>query len=329
MASITKFFECSVPIYACNLACEYCYLKNDYKTSSLEHSRKHIPLKYSMFQIASCLSKERLGGECFFSFCGHGETTAYPELPSVLQVVTKNGHFANVTTNATYSSGIRSIIESCRNSIDHVLFSCSLHYNELVQKNLLNVFTSNVKSIKSSGASYIVSLVLNSRYYNKLDSIKEYMLENFGHLPAVFIGRVGRTSTIDCDGDVNAFIDAGKSFNSPLFEFCLRHFGKTNCRKCNAGKTSFVLDIQSGWCRPCYHLGTSAQCFNIFENTDYLDFSKLSSVNCNRNCVNSSHFIALGSCPQEECNCTYYSIRKNAGHFSNAMKELLNSKLPK
>lgn len=321
MDSPTKFFECSIPISMCNLECEYCYVRNAHRNFNVQ-----TPLKYSRYQIEKCLTQQRLGGKCFFSFCGSGETTLYNEMPMISDAVVSNGHYMNITTNGTSTSSVKKILEQTKCHSSHLLFSCSLHYNELAKRNLLQHFIDTIECIKSYGASYIISFVLNAGYYDVLDKVKEFTISNFGHLPAVFIGRIIHSTTIDCNNDIETFFKHGKEFNSKLFYFCLRHFGNTSPRKCNAGKTSFVLNFQNGICKPCYHITKTA--FNIFEDDKPLPIQE-KCINCCRSCVNNAHFMALGSCPFEETMHTYYSIRKDHGQFSSDMKEFLSQKLPK
>ena len=71
---VKRFFECLIPVTVCNLKCSYCYvIQRDYRNMKLAE------LKYTPEHIGKCLTKERLGGECFFSICGAGETLAQPE----------------------------------------------------------------------------------------------------------------------------------------------------------------------------------------------------------------------------------------------------------
>ena len=247
-------------------------------------------------------------------------------MPMLAKAVVVNGHYMNITSNGTFSTGIQNILSYCKEYTSQILFSFSLHYNELQQKKLLDKFVSNVNLVKKFGASYIITLVLNKQYYKKIDEIKKFTITNFNHLPAVFIGRIGTTSKIDCvNNNIHEFIQYGKSFSSQLFSFCIRHFANLNERRCNAGKYTFILDIQTGLCKPCYHINSNT--FNIFDNTQSIHYAN-NSIKCKQNCVNNAHFIALGSCPNEEKQFTYYSIRKDNGIFSSNMKEFLDQKLP-
>ena len=62
MEKIKRFFECLIPVTACNLKCSYCYViqRNNRKNQMAN-------LKYSPEQIGRALNKDRLGGICYFS----------------------------------------------------------------------------------------------------------------------------------------------------------------------------------------------------------------------------------------------------------------------
>lgn len=57
MDTIKRFFECLIPVTACNLKCSYCYVIQ-------RNNRKHeiARLKYTPEQIGRALRQERLGG---------------------------------------------------------------------------------------------------------------------------------------------------------------------------------------------------------------------------------------------------------------------------
>lgn len=75
---IKRFFECLIPVTVCNLKCSYCYvIQRDYRNMKL------CELKYSPEYIGKCLTQKRLGGPCFFSICGAGETLAQPEVVDI------------------------------------------------------------------------------------------------------------------------------------------------------------------------------------------------------------------------------------------------------
>ena len=78
---IKRFIECYLSVTQCNLECHYCYViqRNHRKMQPLE-------LNYSPEIIGKALSRERLGGTCFISICGGGETL----IPKEIVDITKN-----------------------------------------------------------------------------------------------------------------------------------------------------------------------------------------------------------------------------------------------
>ena len=56
MSQIKRFFECLIPVTACNIKCSYCYI------IQRNHRNMEIPkLKYSIQQIGKSLNIQRLG----------------------------------------------------------------------------------------------------------------------------------------------------------------------------------------------------------------------------------------------------------------------------
>lgn len=69
MDKIKKFFECLIPETVCNLRCGYCYV-----IQRSQNTMKVPELDYPPEIIGKALTQERLGGVCYFSICGAGET---------------------------------------------------------------------------------------------------------------------------------------------------------------------------------------------------------------------------------------------------------------
>ena len=101
MEPIKKFFECLIPVTACNLKCSYCYViqRNNRKNKLPE-------MKYSIQTIKKSLSKKRLGGACYFSICGAGETLIPKETLQIAEALLDNDHYVNITTNGLLTNRI-------------------------------------------------------------------------------------------------------------------------------------------------------------------------------------------------------------------------------
>ena len=77
-----RFLECFVPVTVCNLKCDYCYV--------IQKNYRHMEMpdfKYSAEHIAKGLSQERLGGVCYISICGAGETLIPKEMPAIVKAI--------------------------------------------------------------------------------------------------------------------------------------------------------------------------------------------------------------------------------------------------
>ena len=80
----------------CNLKCGYCYIVQREK-----NTLKVPELDYSPEIIDRALTKERLGGTCYFSICGQSEIFVPDYLIEIVYQLLKNEHYVNTTTNGT------------------------------------------------------------------------------------------------------------------------------------------------------------------------------------------------------------------------------------
>ena len=289
---------------------------------------KLADLKYSPEHIAKALRPDRMGGICWISICGAGETLAQPELPDIVNLLLLDGHYVNITTNGTLTNKFDRIIEKCGDNIKHLHFSFSLHYLELKRKNLLDVFFDNIIKVKNAGASILLQINLCDEYIPYIDEIKQISYEKVGAYPQVALTRDESTRPMKIFTSLSdkEYYDIGMSFDSPLFEFTYKNFNKERKEFCYAGDWSGVLNLQTGWLSKCYE---NREGQNIFENIDEpINFEAVGKKCKNLYCVNSSHFMSLGIIP--ECKTPSYAElrnRKNAGWYSDEMLQFLNSKL--
>ncbi len=86
MDKIKRFLECTVPVTSCNLDCSYCYIKQE--------NRRNKRLPFSNIDpvtIGQALSTERLGGICYISLCGAGETLMWKHITTLTNELLKIG----------------------------------------------------------------------------------------------------------------------------------------------------------------------------------------------------------------------------------------------
>ena len=304
MQPIKHFFECLVPVTACNLRCEYCYV-----AQLGGNSGKITDFKYPLQQMQRALTQERLGGTCYFSFCGAGETLFHPELPPLVAALLKEGHYVNITTNGTFTKGIEQLTalvqpQDCK----RLLLSFSLHWIELKQRNLTDVFAANVKTIKQAGCSILVQFNLYDGYLPYLDEIKSFCMTHFGALPQVAATRKEEGEiSLHTSMPKEEYLQVGKQFDSQLFDFTTRNFNRPFRKFCYAGEWSHVMNLERGTIRPCYCNGAEV---DILANPEMPISTEPVGIFChNAYCINSSHFLSLGVIPSEYSSVTYAGLR--------------------
>lgn len=323
MPKIKRFFECLLPISVCNLACSYCYIIQENR-----RAMKNEKLAYSPEHIANAMSKKRMGGTCWISLCGVGETMAQHEIIPLVKCLLKEGHFVNITTNGTLSPKYDALIEECGDLIGHLHLSFSFHYVELMNRGWIDRYFDNVQKMRKAGASVLVQFNLCDEYLPHLDEIKRLCLERMGALPQVALTRNEKTRpmSIMTNGTVDEYYQTGKQFDSPLFDFTFNNFMVQRKEFCYAGEWSGVLDMKTGILKKCY---AEPGGVNIFENIDSpIPFEAVGKDCHNIYCVNSSHFMSLGIIPSIQTP-TYAELRnrKSAKWYTDEMEEFLNSKL--
>lgn len=322
---IKRFFECFIPVTVCNLKCSYCYViqRNHRKMKMAE-------MRFSPEHIGNCLSIDRLGGCCFFSICGEGETLAQEETLQIAHELVKQGHIVNVTTNGTLTNRFKDLETFTCDELERVHFSFSFHYLELKKINALDVFFDNINYVKKLGCSILVQLNLCDEYLPYIEDIKKICLDRVGAFPQIAATRREKhgLSNVELMTELTKeeYIQAGKCFFSPLFEFTMDKFNKKRNEFCYAGERSCTLDLSSGALLKCY--GDPVPQY-IFDNpAQPIIFSPIGNHCCSSFCFNSSHFMALGVIDDDDYR-TYCSLRDRpeANWFNETTKYALSKKL--
>lgn len=322
---IKRFFECLIPVTACNLKCHYCYvIQRDNRKNKMAN------LKYSPQEIGEALNIKRLGGVCYFSICGAGETTLQNQIEDIVYNILKQGHYVNITTNGTIKKKLRDIIDKSKDYVQHLHFAFSLHYLELLRLKLLDDFFENVNYVRNAGASIVVQLNLCDEYIPYIEEIKKICLEKVGALPQIAATRKEEKGLqnveLYTEKTEQEYLNYGKEFDSPLFEFTMKNFNVKRKEFCYAGDWSGILDLSTGIMRRCYN---SYIYQDIFKNPkEKIRFLAIGNCCGSSFCMNSSHFMSLGTIPSVETP-TYESLRnrKNANWYNSEIKEVLSRKL--
>ncbi|WP_182440680.1 MULTISPECIES: radical SAM protein [Clostridia] len=322
-----RFFECLLPTTQCNLKCEYCYIIQENR-----RGMRQIGLDYSVEHILKALSVERVGGVCYFSLCGTGETFLQKELVPLIHGLLEEGHYVNITTNGTVTNRIEELLDFNCALLKHLHISFSLHYLELKRIGKLDAFFENVRKVRVSGASVLVQINLYDGYMPYFEEIRNRCLKEIGALPQVAATRR------EMDGDVfdniqlhtdlteQEYFEVGEQFDSPLFRFTMHNFNVTRKEFCYAGDWSFNLDLKTGNLKACYHSGISQNIFNDLSKP--IRYQAVGNNCKSRYCINSSHFISMGVIPEYKC-MTYAQLRnrQEVHWYTEEMRNFLNQKL--
>lgn len=122
--------------------------------------------------------------------------------------------------------------------------------------NLLEKFFENIQKVKDAGASFMVQINLCDEYVPYLDEIKRLCIENVGAMPQVAATRKEETGLRKIElltqRTKEEYIDAGATFDSPLFDFTMKNFNVRRHEFCYAGDWSGNLDLSTGILRRCY-----------------------------------------------------------------------------
>lgn len=322
MTNINRFFECALPNSVCNLKCDYCYVIQENR-----RKMENMNLDYPVEHILQALSKERLGGICYFNLCSIGETMLQNNLIELVHGLLLKGHYVNITTNGTITSKIEKLINGIdKKYLNHLNMSFSFHYLELVKLDLIDTFFNNIENVKKAGVSILVQLNLYDGYIDHIDEIKSLCIERVGALPQLATTRRELPDRIEImtSKTTEEYRRIGSAFDSPLFSFTMENFNIKRKEFCYAGDWSVVLDMKTGIMSKCYGLGRTQ---NIFEDLSSKIKFEAIGHNCpSPYCVNSSHFMSLGVIPSINT-LSYANLRnrKSAHWYSDDMNDILQN----
>ena len=115
---IKKIINVIVPVTACNMRCQYCYV-----SQMGANSGKVTNLPFDVETVAKAFSVERLGGKCLLQLCGNGETLIPPYIVKLVRLFLENGHYVFITTNGTLTNRIDECCNSPRNYVNGLVLN--------------------------------------------------------------------------------------------------------------------------------------------------------------------------------------------------------------
>ncbi len=326
MDKIKRLILGVIPNYSCNFKCKYCYI------SQIDAwAEKGMELNYSPEYIAKCLSQKRLGGICMINLTGYGETLIQHCVVDIAKALLEEGHYVEIVTNGTVKKHIMEILQFPREYLSRLEFKISFHYEELINRGMLNKFFEIVNSIHSSGASFTLELMANDDIEDKIQEINEVCLQNVG---AACIGTIGRNDERRDKGllskhSTDEFRKIWEPLNSTMLNFKLDVINVKRREFCYAGDWSLFVNIFSGETRLCYEIPDNQ---NIYDNPDEPIKFRAIGRHCRLPyCMNAHAHMAWGIIPEVQAP-TYYDMRdrkcKNGEHWiNNKCRPFFQSKL--
>jgi len=243
----------------CNLDCEYCFGKITDPTVRV----KSIDVE----RLISTLDKT---GKIFrVSFTG-GEPTMIPNFLEAVQAITCK-HYLSLNTNLVTKNLLKIIGDVDPIKILHI--HASLHYDELVKKNLLTRFINNFHSFEEKGFHIYAEVVAYPPTKNRQKALKSIMKKekiDFEYAP--FYGKYDNKSYPE------SFTESELKLFNLSAEDIRRHFQKGEL--CNAGYNAAVV-FSNGNVYPCHQI--KQKIGNIYE---HINFSR-----------------SLFKCPSKRCGC--------------------------
>jgi hypothetical protein len=225
-----------------------------------------------------------------FNLCAAGETTLFKELPELVEMLLKSGHFVSVVTNGTLTEPLTRLMDVRKELRERLFMKCSLQYLELRRLAIVEKFFDNIDLIKRHGVAFTVELTANDESIQFIPEIKEVCLRRMGALCHIIESRdegnslYPRLTSLPIAEHYMAWV----SFDSALFLYQQRNYEKYVDKFCYAGEFRCTFTIQSGDCFQCE--GGGKKFTNLFENaTDRVVWAAIGA-----------------NCPLPHCYAAYY-----------------------
>lgn len=297
---IKRFLEIYVPTEACNLKCNYCYVRQRGDVTNLIHVIGHTPK-----EVRKALSVKRLGGVCLLNFCAGGETLLGDDILPIIKELLLEGHYIQIVTNGTLKERFRELIQWDAEILQRLFIKFSFHFLELKNRDLMDDYFGNVRMVRDKGVSISVELMPCDELVPYIDEIKSVCMENLKALPQLTVGRDVEMKLLS-RYSMEDYKKIWEQFYSPMFEYKIRMFGKSMKNFCYAGEWLCCLRIDTGDLFQCDFLN---KIDNIYENVKKSIHYQAVGYNCpHPHCWNCHAYITMGVFPDVEAP-TYAKMR--------------------
>ncbi len=315
-----------IPNNKCNLHCEYCYISQMKKWGKSE-----AEMPYSPEYIVKALSAERLGGPSLVNLTGQGETLLYSGIVTLTKGLLLEGHAVEIVTNGITRKVIKELLELPSECLNRLEFKISFHYEELLEKNLLDHFFENISMIQNSPASFSLELMPYDKIEDSINDINELCITKVGAKCHATVGRadseLGRGLLTNHTKE--KYKEIWSVLDSEMFHFKMKLIDVRRREFCYAGSWTLLVDMSTGEARQCYGQPVNQ---NIFKNLKKpIHFVPVGYHCVQPYCINGHAHLTLGCIPELKTP-TYEEIRNRkcvdgSEWFSDECKQCFTSKL--
>lgn len=293
VGNFKRFIDVQVPIEACTLRCEYCYV-----THHRKFNNKLPDFKYDVKTWKEAFKQERWGGPLLVNFCAGGETLIAPVVIDYVRATLEQGHYVMIVTNGTIDSAFDRLAEFPKEYIERVFFKFSYHYKQLIERKLVERFFNNIRKMRDAGASYTLELTPHDELIPFIDDVKALAVRELGAWPHVTVARdehYMHKLPILTKLSKAEYKNIWSTFDSRLFDFKFSIFNQKRKEFCYAGDWSFVLQMGNGILKQCYcsHFNQ-----NILEDpTSEIQFHPVGHFCKEPHCFNGHSWLGFGDIP--------------------------------
>ncbi len=293
MDKIKKCILIGVPTSICNLRCRYCYISQ--KMENFAEKGVQANLQHTPEEWAIALSQERLGGPCYINICGGGETLLTKGIEKYIYALAKEGHYIEIVTNCTVTKVINEILSFEQEVLDRITFKCSFHYLQLKERNMLEIFTNNVKNIWAHNCSANIEITPDDELIPYIDEVKQYSMEHYGAFPHLTIARNDLNNQEYLTSlSMEEYDKTWSQFDSSFWRFKKEIFNQYRKEYCYAGSWSLYLNLEDGRTKQCYCSNYSSNIFkDVNKPIDFVAIGKCKEAHC----YNGHALLTLGCIP--------------------------------
>lgn len=290
MDRMKRFIECGVPVTACNMRCEYCYVTQNHWWDA-----KKPDFRFAA-KVKDAFTQERLGGVCMINMCAAGETLLEPEVLGIIRDFLENGHYVMVVTNGTLTKRFQECCNFPEEFRKRLFFKISFHFLELKRIKMMDTFFDNIRMLHQAGISFTVELTPDDSYIPYIPEIQAVCQANLGALCHVTICRDERRDGYPLMSSLSMeeFVRTWESFDSDLFQYKESIFEVKRKEFCYAGLWSITVNLKSGRYSQCYKGKTLGNIYDLSKPVNFLPIGH----HCREgHCFNGHAFLGFGVIP--------------------------------